>query len=167
MQRMFGREMNMSRILAVAFFVALIGYSSPAAAGEPGLATTEPVTSSALPPLAADTDWSLPPVRVGDPKRGTLLPMLYVGLGGLNAFDAYSTRKGLASGAVEANPFMKSAAGNSAAMWTVKAGVTAGTIAVAERLWRQDRKVAAITTMVISNAIVATVAAHNARILAK
>ena len=41
---------------------------------------------------------------------------------------------------------MKNVVGNQAAMWAMKAGVTTGSIVVAERLWRQNRRVAAIAT---------------------
>src|SRR6202011_5695761 len=106
----------------------------------------------------SDTDWSLQPVPVRPsmaPSRGNLLPALYVSLAGLNIFDAYATRAGLSHGAVEANPLMHAVAGNSAALWAVKGGATAGSIFFAERLWRQHRRAEAIAVMVVSNGVMA------------
>lgn len=157
-------------MLASFFLAALVASAAPARAAEPETMTTvSAIATSAfmLQPLAGDVDWSLPPVLLGGPRRGAMLPALYVGLAGLNAFDAYSTVKGLSRGATEGNPLMQPAAGSSAAMWAIKGGVTAGSIAVAERLWRQNRRGAAITMMVVSNVIVATAAARNVQILGR
>jgi len=117
--------------------------------------------------LAADVNWSLPAVHVGaaSGSRGLVLPALYVSLGGLQAYDGYSTLTGLRRGAVETNGVMKNVVGNQAAMWAMKAGVTTGSIVVAERLWKQNRRVAAIATMVATNGLMAVVAAHNASVL--
>ncbi len=97
--------------------------------------------------------------------RGTLLPSLYVSLAGLNAFDAYTTTVGVAKGATEANPLMRGVAGKPAAMWAVKGCVTAASIYMAERLWKKNRKVEAITVMAITNGMMAVVAARNAAVV--
>ena len=160
----------MSRIVASAVLASLVGFAIPAAAGEPEVGTSGAISSlavSELPPLATDTDWSLPPVHVGRPTRGAVLPALYVSLAGLNAFDAYSTSKGPSNGAVEANPVMRSTARHPAVMWAAKSGVTAVSIALAERLWRQDRRAAAITTLIVSNALAGFAAVNNASVLRK
>jgi hypothetical protein len=143
----------MYRSLALVLIV-VASFASPAAAAD----------RPKLTPLAADVDWSAVPQAVR-PSRGALLPSLYVSLAGLNAFDAYSTMKGIGRGASEANPLMSGVAGNAAALWAVKGGVTAGSIVLAERLWRQNRKAAAIAVMVASNGVMATVAARNASVL--
>jgi len=52
--------------------------------------------------------------------------------------DALSTFNGLELGAVEANPVMAGIAFNRKAMFAVKAGVTAASILVAERLWKKS-----------------------------
>ena len=114
--------------------------------------------------VAVDIDWSRPPVKAGL-RRGAALPMLYVSLTGLNAYDAYSTTSGISKGASESNPLMRGAARNPAAIWAIKAGVTAGTITMAERLWRSDKRVQAVTVMIISNGMMAAVAARNASVL--
>src|SRR5688500_3571164 len=73
----------------------------------------------------AEIESSLPPVSIGSARRGSLLPSLYVTLTALNAWDAYSTTQGLAKGAREANPLMREVAGNTVALWAIKAGATA------------------------------------------
>jgi hypothetical protein len=115
-------------------------------------------------PLAGNVDWSLRPVEIGAGRRPSVLPVLYVSLAALQGFDAYSTTAGLARGAQEANPMMRGVAGNSAAFWAVKAGSTAASIWLAERLWKTNR-VGAIVTMVVVNGVAASVAARNASVL--
>ena len=112
----------------------------------------------------SDVDWSLPPVEFGSAKRPSALPALYVSLAALQAFDAYSTSRGLGRGAGEANPLVKGVAGSPVTFWAVKAATTAGTILMAERLWKTN-KAKAIAVMVLSNGVMAFVGAHNARVL--
>jgi hypothetical protein len=100
------------------------------------------------------------------PERGALLPSLYVSLAGLSAFDAYATVAGSSRGALEANPALRGAAGNPAVMWAVKGAATAGTILLAEQLWRKGYRGRAVFVTIVSNGIAAAVAAHNARVLA-
>jgi hypothetical protein len=101
---------------------------------------------------------TIPPID--EARRPAVLPMLYVSLAGLQVYDAYSTTRGLSQGARELNPVMRGIAGNSVALWTVKAATTASSIWVAERLWKRNRT-AAIVTMVALNGVVASVATHN------
>jgi hypothetical protein len=98
-------------------------------------------------------------------SRGPVLPVLYVSFAALNAYDAASTTSALKRGAAEANPMMGSLAARPAAMWAVKATMTAVSIASAERMWRQHRRGAAIATMLASNAVIGAVAAHNAAVI--
>jgi hypothetical protein len=158
----------MFRTAVTALVFALFVTAAPAQAAD-AEATGSVVTAAVSPvQLASDTDWSLQPMRVGaaqKPSRGALLPALYVSLAGLNIFDAYSTTKGLSRGAVEANPLLHGVAGNSAALWAVKGGTTAASIFFAERLWRQHRRAEAIAAMVVSNGVMAGVAARNASVL--
>jgi hypothetical protein len=156
----------MFRTVAAALFI--LASSTPVLAAD-----AEPISAvsahSEIVELVGDTDWSLEPIRLGShlsgTSRGALLPSLYVSLAALNVYDAYSTRAGLARGAVEANRLMQGVAGNSAALWAVKGGTTAVSIFVAERLWRKHRRVEAIAVMVVSNGMMAAVAARNAAVL--
>lgn len=47
----------------------------------------------------------------------------------------------------------------------VKTSATIGTIVAAERLWKKDRKAAAIAVLVVSNGAAAVVAARNTHTL--
>jgi hypothetical protein len=138
---------------------------TPASAAGADADTLFMASAAAAPMLAADIDWSLAPVHVGSPARGRILPALYVGLAGLNAFDAYSTLKGVKAGVgTESNPLLRGAANNPVALWAIKGGVTVGSVVFAERLWRAHRRTEAIAMMVVSNGVMAAVAAHNASI---
>ena len=99
------------------------------------------------------------------PRRGTLLLSLYVSLAGLNAYDAYSTTKGYSAGATETNSLLRAAASRPAVVWAIKGGITAGSIIVAERLWRTHHRVHAIGMMVLTNSLMAVVAARNSSVL--
>lgn len=96
------------------------------------------------------------------PARPSVLPVLYASYAALQVYDVYSTRQALSRGAREANPLMQPVVGSQGAFWAVKASATIGTIAAAERLWKKDRKAAAIAVLVVSNGIAALVAARNA-----
>jgi hypothetical protein len=95
-------------------------------------------------------------------RRPVALPVLYVTLGTLQAFDVYTTAKVLGGGGIERNPLIGPVTGNTAALAAVKAGATAATIFFAEKLWHRN-KAAAIAAMVVTNGIMATVVANNVR----
>ena len=137
----------------------------PAFAADGDNAATVSGAAAAVASVAADVDWARPSTYVGDLSRGGVLPSLYVSLAGLQAYDGYSTITGLKRGAVETNGIMKNVAGNPAAMFAMKAGVTAASILMAERLWKQNRRTAAIVTMIATNGLMAAVAARNASVL--
>jgi hypothetical protein len=90
---------------------------------------------------------------------------LYISLIGLQAYDGYSTSRGLREGAVESNTFMGRIASHPGALWAAKGGAAFVSIYTAERLWRQHRHGQAIALMVVSNGIMAAVAASNASVL--
>jgi hypothetical protein len=115
--------------------------------------------------LAGDIDWALPAVHVGDPSRGRMLPALYVTFAALQAYDGYSTTVGLAHGARESNGAVAGVAGRPAAFWAMKGGATLLSVYAAERLWKQHRRGQAIAMMVVSNVVMAAVAANNASVL--
>jgi hypothetical protein len=155
----------MVRLAAV--LIALFAVADQAQASDPLPMADLAATASAV-YLTSDIDWGQPLVRTAAPtSRGALLPALYVSLAGLNVFDAYSTSKGLALGATEQNPLLKGIAGSPAAMWAVKGGATAVSIYMAERLWRKHRRAEAIAVMVISNGMMAAVAARNSAVLGR
>lgn len=96
-------------------------------------------------------------------KRGAALSTLYVSYAALQALDAASTFRALDNGAVEANPLLKGVASNRGAMLAVKAGTTAATLYLTERLWKKNRT-AAIALMVCANSAYAAIVAHNYRV---
>jgi len=98
-------------------------------------------------------------------KRPAPLPALYASSVGLQSYDAYTTLYVLDRGGREANPFVRELTSRPPAWLAVKAGTTALTIYAAERLWKRRHRTAAVATMVISNGILAVVAARNTRVL--
>jgi hypothetical protein len=112
----------------------------------------------------AGADWQ-PGVLLDAATRGPALPALYTSLIGLQVYDGYSTSRGLKQGAVESNTFMGRLASHPGALWAAKGGAAFISIYTAERLWRQHRRGQAIALMVVSNGIMAAVAASNASVL--
>lgn len=155
----------MFRSVVIAAFAIVLVTAIPgmAAADEAGKMGVAAETTA----LATDVDWSLPPIHIGSShSRDALLPSLYVSLAALNAFDAYSTSKAVGSGlATEANPAMRGVASHSAAVWAVKGGVTAASILLAEQMWRNHQRAAAIVTMIVVNGMSAAVVANNTRVM--
>jgi len=98
-------------------------------------------------------------------SRGVALSALYGTLITLQAYDGWSTISGVRMGAAEINPALAGVASNTGAMWAVKAGATGASIYAAERLWRRNRRVQAVATMVAVNGIMAMVAARNAAVV--
>jgi hypothetical protein len=97
------------------------------------------------------------------PERPASLVPLYVSFSALQMLDAHSTFQGLSRGARETNPLMSGVAGSPAGLIAVKAGATAGTIYLAEKLWKRNRK-AAIATMIGANIAYGFVVSHNYRV---
>jgi len=93
-------------------------------------------------------------------KRPAALVPLYFGFGALQALDAHSTLTATQTGAYEANPLMRGAAGSPTTMLAVKAATAAGVVALTEKLWRHNRT-AAVITMIGINSAYAVIAAHN------
>jgi hypothetical protein len=120
--------------------------------------------SGAASRLAADVDWSMKPVSVGEAPN-KVLPGLYVSLAALNTYDMLTTIKGTKAGATEANPLMRGVVKSSPALFGVKAASTGAAIFLAERLRRNGHNGQAMMVMILSNSVMATVAANNARVV--
>jgi hypothetical protein len=101
----------------------------------------------------------------GPVTRGSVLPVLYGTLAGLQAYDGWSTVTGVRRDAQEANRAMAPVASNPVAMWAVKAGATMASIYAAESLWRRHRRIEAVATMVAVNSLMATIALHNGSVV--
>ena len=93
-------------------------------------------------------------------ERPAALVPLYVTFAGLQALDVHSTKTAVDAGAHEANPMVRGALGNPAALFLLKSGTAVGVVFLTEKLWHHNRT-AAVLTMVLLNSAYATVAAHN------
>jgi hypothetical protein len=104
------------------------------------------------------------PVSSFAPKveRPAILPALYATLGAMQAWDVYSTRAAIKAGAVEANASAAPFAGNAGSLLGLKAATTAGTIYLAERMWKKN-KVGAVVMLVAINGATAAVSINNMR----
>lgn len=97
------------------------------------------------------------------PSRPAALIPLYGSFATLQVVDLRLTFNGLDRGTREGNPVVAGFGSNRPAMIALKAGATAATIVLAERLWKKNRA-AAVGVMVGLNAALAAVVAHNAQV---
>lgn len=134
-------------------FLLAVAFAAPAAA--------QPADGD-KPAVASPTVKTAP---VPAPRRPMMLAPLYVSFAGLQGYDGYTTLHGVNAGARESNQIVGGLASKPAAFWAVKAGSTALTFAVAEQLWRNHHRREAVAAMIISNSLMAYVAAHNASTL--
>jgi hypothetical protein len=118
-----------------------------------------------------DSDNLAPPIKLAPSKASlagvSALRSMYGSLGLLQAYDVYSTKKAMATGAIERNPLLQGTVANRAAFIGLKVAMTAGPIYEAEKLWRSHHRMGAIALMAASNGIMMGVAAHNASIIRK
>jgi hypothetical protein len=96
-------------------------------------------------------------------SRTPFLKSLYAASIGLQAYDGYSTFVGLRAGNRELNPAMTN--GTPTTLIVAKATMTLTTIAIADQLWRTHHRGQAVAVMLISNGVMAAVAAKNASVL--
>ena len=158
MRRLLFATILGAALVSPAYAADATGTTTPALVVTPAmLAAVEAAAPAASPDFATRSSFSH--------GRPTLLPALYAASAALQGYDAYSTLTVLKNGGREANPFMKNVTKSPAAFIAVKAGVTAATIMAAERLWKDNHRVAAIGAMVVSNVAMGMVAAHNSRVL--
>lgn len=158
----------MRRTVVAAVMGLMLTASSVFAADEDGVKSLAPAVAAAATSLAQRTDLATSISLAGQfkaPRRPMLLPSLYAGSAVLQGYDAYSTLTALKSGATEANPLMKGLTKSPAAFVAIKAGVAMASIMSAERMWKDNHRVAAVIMMVASNGMMAAVAAHNASVL--
>ena len=171
---------TLPRLTALALSFASIAVVTAAPADAQELLASSAITASALPgPLTRTVLFPVTPGETATPeatgtgpsnapdfsriRRPALLPAMYAATVALQALDAHSTLTAIGHGAQEANPVMKGVVGNRGALLAVKAGAAAGTIYVAEKLWRRNR-VGAIVLMAVVNGVTAAVVAHNYKV---
>jgi hypothetical protein len=114
------------------------------------------------PVVARPPAWPVHGSEDGAPRRPSLLLPLYGSFALLQAMDAHSTVRAVRGGAVERNPLLAPVGDSPAALFALKAATTAGTIVLAERLWRRH-PVGAVLVMVAVNGAYAAIVASNYR----
>jgi len=158
----------MRRILVAAVMGLALTASAAFAADEESTKTMAPAVAAAATSLVERPD-PLGTIKLAaqfkTPHRPSLLPTLYAGSAMLQGYDAYSTLTAIKSGGVEANPAMKGITKSPAAFVALKAGVPMASIMSAERMWKDNHRVGAVMMMIVSNGMMAAVAAHNASVL--
>ena len=108
-------------------------------------------------PLAAAA--TTPPPAIQRAPRG-VLTSLYAGFGTLQALDTHSTLRAIDAGYVEQNPLMRWTISHPAALISMKAMATAGTIFFAERIRKKHPK-RAVAFIAAINAAYALIVVHN------
>jgi Domain of unknown function (DUF5658) len=151
-----------TRIVGVGLAVAM-AMAPTASRAQSGAESPDPPEAEAQALVVRHPFQPAPPIEA-PPTRPMVLPPLYAGFAALQVFDGYTTTHGVQAGAEEANPLLDPFAGNEAAIWALKAGVTAVAIVAAEQLWRRHHRAQAIAVMVVSNTVMGVVAAHNATV---
>jgi hypothetical protein len=138
----------------------------PVAPVAPAPVALAPAATDQTAPLTAAQGPTFVRASMEQPREGRpmLLPAMYAAQIALQALDAHSTSTAISKGAHEANPLMKGVVGNQGAMLAVKAGVAAGSIFLAEKMWRRGSRAGAIATMLIVNGVTAAVVANNYKV---
>jgi hypothetical protein len=149
------------RRIALGLIFATMFLTQAARADEIATVSADAVIAHVSPVAQAEPTPSFSIQTYREPTRPALLAPMYGGLIALQAYDVYSTTTAINRGAHEANPIMGGVAGNPVALAAVKVVVTGTSIFAAERMWKQGHRVQALAVMVISNGLMAAVAAHN------
>jgi hypothetical protein len=144
----------------------LVIWSSSIAAEEETATTLMPaaITSGASTSQRVDLESAMTAAD-RPPRRPIVLPGLYAGFITLQALDTSYTLRSLPLLAREVNPLLMGVTKYPAAFVALKAGLTIGAILNAERLWKDDHRVAAIVLMAASNGLMAVVVSHDASTL--
>jgi hypothetical protein len=170
------RRVHVKSIVGIMTLALLVGFGSTsvaaqsfAASGAAGVLPVADARAEDVSPLFAkmitpsSADWAVD--ARAPATRGVALPLLYASLIGLQAYDGFCTTRGLRKGAIESNALMATLVKHPVSLWGAKAGTAFASIYIAERLWKQRRRGAAIAMMVASNALMIGVASNNATVL--
>jgi len=153
----------MTRVFLITVVVWLCARA--AAAQDPASSVPDAPAPVAAAATAGDVVAAPPVIALPERKRPAALVPLYVSYSALQVVDIATTRTAVNRGTGrEGNPVMGPAVGNPIAFVALKAGTTAGTIWLTERLWKRHR-VAAVATMIGMNAALAVVVNHNAAVM--
>lgn len=131
-------------------------------------ATRNALSDVAAPSIEQPTDDESPrsgETKIGRPQRPWPLPALYGSSVFLQSYDASLTLSALKKGATEVNPILRPFSDDPVAFIAVKAGLTAASFVGAERLWKDNHRASAVAFMVLSNAMMVVITAHNNAVL--
>src|SRR5437870_9076291 len=106
--------------------------ASPVFAADVDSATGADAVVAAEAPVIVDTVSPLTRAAFRTEQHRGALPVMYVGVAALQAYDACSTLSGIKSGAIEGNPAMRAIVSHPAVFIAVKGGLTAASISTAE-----------------------------------
>jgi hypothetical protein len=162
--------MRVRSAVVAMFMIGFFGASSaPISAQQQSLLTADTIASVQAQPVLLANQTVTPPVPTRSrpyyraERRPSWMIPVHIVTATMQGLDAHSTFKGLAAGAVEANPMVASFAHNRPAFTALKVGVAAGVIYTTDRLAKRHPVRALITAAAINSAY-AMVAAHNYRI---
>ena len=163
--------MNRNAIGAL-IMAALCLSAAPALAADDPQALQSPDTAPAADGVPTHASVILTATVEQEPMRDTpltrrpgSLSQLYASWIGLQAYDTYSTLAGVGRGGTETNPFVSGLTNNRAMFIAAKASMTLVTVGVAEQMWREHHPGRAVALMIVSNGVMAAVAARNASVL--
>jgi Domain of unknown function (DUF5658) len=152
----------MARVILMSVFVCVCALS--AAAQEPASSAADSPAPVAVSGGSGATTDAVPAIALPPRKRPAVLAPLYLSYGVLQVMDVATTTAALTGGAGrEGNPAMQRVVEHPVAFVAVKAGSTAATIWVSERMWKHNRA-AAIAVMAGMNVALAVIVRHNAAV---
>ncbi len=79
----------------------------------------------------------------------------------LQGADLFSIHAATVSGASELNPLLNTVGGGPVGQTAVKAALTTSSILLAERVWKKEKRVAAVVAMIAANSLMVFVVHHN------
>lgn len=156
------KKLSIACVVAVALFVPAVAQAQEGLGSQirpVSLLAADTSTVRATPVAIDARDFEK---RLFGEKRSPVLLSLYGSLAALNAADVVTTRKVMARGGRELNPFMQEAAGNTMMMSGVKLATTAATVIMIDRISKKNRR-AGVISAVVANGLMAAVVAHNVR----
>lgn len=167
-------DADQAQAAAVTTLAAADGQAGPIVTSRLVLPAASAVAAPVAPAASASQDTpvvrQLPaPMRKGFDARRPLLFGLYGVSASLQAYDGYTTLTALNNyhGSYELNPAMKRMVEHPGKFLAMKAATAAVSIGISEMLWQRNHKVLAVASMLLSNSLMAAVAAHNTAAIAE
>jgi Domain of unknown function (DUF5658) len=127
------------------------------------LTSSQPFVRSAPPRVGTIEPLHAERLAADSPSRPAALPALYISFAVLQGLDAHSTLTAVSAGGREVNPAVRDLVTQPASFVGAKIAATAGTLYLAERLWKKKHRTAAVVLMVAINTAYGVIVAHNYR----